>query len=82
MNYIKVQSVEQLNELLDKGKHEFVLLLAGGLLRSSKHISFDGEKYYVLHCIDDTEEQMTAEELMSSNIGTGIKNGAFYCETD
>lgn len=83
MNRIKVQSIEQLNELLDKGKHDYVLLLAGGVLRSSKYITWNGtDTYYVLHLIDDSEEEYTADELMSSNIGTGIKNGALYCETN
>lgn len=82
MNLIKPQSIEHLNELLDKGYTDFFIAL-GGCLRSSKYITWNGtDTYYVLHLIDDSEDEYTAEELMASNIGTAIKNGAFYCETN
>lgn len=81
MNYIKVQSLEHLNKLLEQGEHEYAI--ASGILRSSKYITWNGtDTYYVYHYIDDTEETMTEEELMADNIGSGIRNGSFYCETN
>ena len=81
MNLIKPQSIEHLNELLDKGYTDFVI--ANGIMRSSKYITWNGtDTYYVLHLIDDSEEEYTAEELMADNIGAAIRNGVFYCETD
>ncbi len=80
MNYIKVTSIEHLDELLEKHvSSEFVI--RSGVLRSSKNIQKQCDKYIVYHYIDDTEEVVTAEELMADNIGAAIRNGNFYCET-
>jgi len=32
-------------------------------LRSSKHITYDGSKWYVLNLSDDTEQELTDKEL-------------------
>ena len=78
MKKTQVTSIEQLDKMLEQEQTDFVI--ASGILRSSKHITSDGEKYYVLHLIDDTEEELSAEELMESNIGAAMRNGNFYCE--
>lgn len=80
MKMKQVTSIEQLDQLLEQEQTDFVI--ASGVLRSSKHITSDGEKYYVLHLIDDTEEELTSEELMESNIGAAMRCGNFYCEED
>jgi hypothetical protein len=81
MERIKVTTIEQLDTLIEQGNHDFVI--ASGILRSSKFIEKDGDNlYFVLHLIDDTEEQLTTEELMADNIGSAMRNGTFYCETD
>lgn len=81
MNHIKVKSIEHLNELLDKDNQDFVLTI--GVARSSKHITWNGtDEYYVYHYIDDTEVCLNTEELTSSNIGTAINNGQFFCECE
>lgn len=77
---IKVKSIEHLDELLEQGNEEFVI--ANGIMRSSKHITKDGDTYYIFHLIDSSEEECTAEELMADNIGAAIRNGCFYCEAD
>lgn len=78
----QVKSVNQLKTILADGEtKDFFILLNGGL-RSSKTISFDGDNiFYVLNEIDDTEQVLTEQELMDSditNIGKAINNGAFY----
>lgn len=78
----QVKSVNQLKTILADGEtKDFFILLNFGL-RSSKAISFDGDNiFYVLNEIDDTEQVLTEQELMNSditNIGKAINNGAFY----
>lgn len=78
----QVKSVNQLKTILADGEtKDFFILLNFGL-RSSKAISFDGDNtFYVLNEIDGTEQELTEQELMSSditNIGKAINNGAFY----
>ena len=80
----QVKSVNQLKAILADGEtQDFFILLNGGL-RSSKTISFDGDDtFYVENSIDDTEQELTASELMDSdltNIGKAISNGAFYLD--
>lgn len=80
----QVKSVDQLKTILADGEtKDFFILLNFGL-RSSKAISFDGDNtFYVLNEIDDTEQELTEQELMNSditNIGKAINNGAFYLD--
>lgn len=80
----QVKSVNQLKTILADGEtKDFFILLNFGL-RSSKAISFDGDNtFYVLNEIDGTEQELTEQELMSSdltNIGKAINNGAFYLD--
>jgi hypothetical protein len=80
----QVKSVNQLKTILADGEtKDFFILLHFGL-RSSKAISFDGDNtFYVLNEIDGTEQELTEQELMDSditNIGKAINNGAFYLD--
>lgn len=80
----QVKSVNQLKTILADGEtKDFFILLNFGL-RSSKAISFDGDNtFYVLNEIDGTEQELTEQELMDSditNIGKAINNGAFYMD--
>lgn len=80
----QVKSVNQLKIILADGEtKDFFILLNFGL-RSSKAISFDGDNtFYVLNEIDGTEQELTEQELMNSditNIGKAINNGAFYLD--
>lgn len=78
----QVKSTDQLKTILADGEtKDFFILLNFGL-RSSKAISYDGSStFYVLNEIDGTEQELTGQELMSSeftNIGEAINKGAFY----
>ena len=78
----QVKSTDQLKSILADGEtKDFFILLNFGL-RSSKAISYDGSStFYVLNEIDDTEQELTEQELMNSditNIGEAINKGAFY----
>lgn len=75
----KVENLDRLKELLKDGDgHEFFILLKlGG--RSWKTISIEEDgKFYVEHQIDGSEETLTEIELVKSNIGTALNNGALY----
>jgi len=77
----KVNSVEELKEMIVSGEHDFFMMLNGGL-RSSKWIDFHEGTFFVLNEIDGTEQELTGEELNDrnlTNIGYAINNGAFFC---
>lgn len=79
----KVLSVAHLREMvLENNQHDFFIALKGGL-RSSKQIDIsDDEKLFlIINESDDTEAQLTEDELMDrniTNIGYAITKGAFY----
>ena len=74
----KVESIEQLRELVRNDVQNYVILLAGGLARSSKFI-YEGEdgELWVVNLIDDSECR-----LSDTNIYEAIKKGAFYAEEE
>lgn len=77
----KIESIKQLKDAIEEGHNEFVIF--NGLIRSSKFINFGEEKdFFILHLIDDFEEEVDEEELSDSNIGRAIKNGTFYIDED
>ena len=73
----KVNSIDELKKLVKKGVTDYCIY--NGLFRSSKFIN-EGENkdFFILHLIDDSEEEVSAEELMDSNIGQAINNGCFF----
>jgi len=77
----RIRTIEQLNELAadENGLDCFILL--NGNLRSSKHIRYytDDNSFYVLNLIDDSEQELTEAQILSSdysNIGEAMKKGA------
>jgi len=88
----KITTVKQLISVLstdDRIKDEFKkygeisgeFFISFGALRSSKHISYDGKTLSVFNLIDDSEQNLTVEELMDdvdTNIGTAIRTGNFW----
>lgn len=78
----RISSQEELDNLLtkQKAKHPlscFVQLNFG--LRSSKDISFDDNgDYFIYNLIDDSEETIEHDGLMSSFIGEALDKGALY----
>lgn len=78
----RINSQEDLDDMLEKLKDGrslscFVQLNFG--FRSSKDISFDDNgDYFILNGIDDTEETIEHDSLMSSFIGEALEKGALY----
>jgi len=71
----------ELKELASKDGGEDFYILLNGNMRSSKHISWDGEKFLILHLIDSAEDQLTEEEIMDdsiTNIGKAMSRGVFF----
>ena len=85
-NYKKISTVEDLNQALDEKKHKFILLLAGGLCRSVKRIKYSDKtksSYHIVNEIDGTKQTLASEQLFDeglTNIGRGMRSGAFLCE--
>lgn len=86
MKYKKITNIEELNQALDEKRHDFTLLIAGGLLHSRKRIKYNGKgknEYHVTNHIDGTKQVLTAEQIFDdklTNIGIGMQRGAFLCE--
>ena len=73
----KITTIAQLAAAISAGHHGF--FIHGGLLRSSKHIAYDGDRFSVFNDIDGTTLELTAAQLAThSNIGTAIECGNFY----
>lgn len=73
----KINSIKKLKKFLELNKNEY--FISFGCARSSKFISLESDdKFYVLNYIDSTEEYMTEQELIESNIGKAIQKGMFY----
>lgn len=80
----KVNDCEHLLSFLaDGGRHEFCILLIGGLI-SCKGIALYGEnKFDIWNSIDDTWQTLTKKGLYSkSNIGKAIDDGNFFHQVD
>lgn len=75
----KVNNINHLRQLIDSGVNDF--FISNGIFKSSKYITEGSRKeFYVLHLIDDTEEELFEEELKNNSIGRSINNGTFYYE--
>jgi hypothetical protein len=78
----KIQSLEELKEAAGNGA-DFFILLAGGIARSSKYISYDPteDKFWIWNMIDDSEQSLLAKNVMKKqhgNIGEAIQKGCFF----
>ena len=74
----RITSIEQLKSESLSAETEFALLLNYGLF-SRKTIRYDVNSgiFSVWHHIDDTQQSLTEAEVKKSNIGLGIRKGAF-----
>lgn len=81
----QIRNVEELKQELELEHNEFYIKLPG--CKSSKHITF-GDKdgtFEILNLIDDTTDVIEEYEIWDEevcNIGTAMRNGCFFCETD
>ena len=73
----RITSINQLKQEASK-RAEFALLLNYGIY-SRKTIKYDpaSDVFSVWHHVDDTREKLAETELKKSNIGRGIRKGAF-----
>lgn len=81
-SYVKVTSIDHLQELVSNKTGECWLALQGGL-RSVKYVEYDTDtkRFHVENSIDGTEQSLTRKQIESdeySNIASGIRNGAFW----
>lgn len=81
----KVSNAKDLMAMIAKGKRKYFIVLAGGLARSSKTISYDKKAgvFKVKNEIDGTRQQLTEQQLFDSNItniGKAMNYGAFFAD--
>jgi len=79
----RIKTIGQLKELAKNGLECFILLNGG--LRSSKYISYnpDDNSFYVLNYIDDSEQELTENQLLDSeytNIAEAMEKGALIMD--
>ena len=79
--YTRIDSVDDLREVLAQGMQEFKMVLNHGVF-SRKEIKLEPDgRFWVFNHIDDSEFTLTAEELMDRNvtlIGEAVTKGAFW----
>ena len=78
----KVESIDDLAEILKDGEtKEFFIQLNYGV-RSSKYIALlETKRFWVWNLVDDSEQRLTRKQLMDpnkTNIGLAIEKGALY----
>jgi uncharacterized protein YaaR (DUF327 family) len=78
----QVKSISALKKSISNGAHDFYIQLNYGL-RSSKYLDYSPvtKKFYVTNEIDDTEQELTEQQLMDrtyTNIGYALQHGALY----
>jgi len=80
---IKLKSLETIKQKSIKTGNglDCFIALAGGLMRSSKNIYWNGKKYKILNEIDGTTQNLTEKQIFDeryTNIGKALKVGALY----
>jgi len=79
--YTRIDSVDELRQVLENGRQEFKMLLNFGAF-SRKEIALEPDgRFWVFNLIDDSKCILTAEELMDEGqtlIGKAIGKGAFW----
>jgi hypothetical protein len=88
MNHLKVESIDHLKTLASAQGDDFadfVLLIAGGLARSSKRIIYyhKTDEFYIINEIDESFEEVYAANLdAETNLVAGIQTGSLYAVVD
>lgn len=76
-----INSIEKLDEILLEEPQDFFIALNSGA-KSSKSIFKTSDGFYnILNEIDDSEQQLTKEELFNSDlthVGEAINKNVFY----
>ena len=77
----KIESIKQLKNLAQREKGCDCFIALNGGLRSSKYIKFENGIFYIFNEIDDTEQELTEDELQNvsiTNIGKAINLKSLY----
>lgn len=75
----KIQTLAELKKIASgESSADCFIALAGGIVRSSKDIHYDGKVFEIFHGIDGSTETMTEKQLLKSNIGKALEVGALF----
>lgn len=82
MTFKKIVSLETIKKECKKGSGvDCFISLAGGLMRSSKNIYWNGKTFEILNEIDGTTQNLSEKQLMDeslTHIGKALELGALY----
>lgn len=82
---LPITTIDQLKQEAYKENGDFVeffIVLAGGLAKSYKRISYRPafNEFLIIHEIDESFEEVMEEELLNGTIlGEAMVKGCFYC---
>ena len=79
---VQIKTIRQLKHESMKGARFFLLL--NKFMRSSKWISWDGSKFYIMNEIDGSEQRLTERQIRNpyySNIGLALDKGFLFKES-
>lgn len=76
---VKINSLDELIKAIEDNHTDFFIKF--GIIRSSKYITYNDGIFHIYNEIDDSADDLTAEQLFDeeyTNIGKAIKSGQFY----
>jgi hypothetical protein len=82
---VQVESLDHLKQLAFRENGDYIhfyILLAGGLARSGKRISYRpaSKEFLIIHEIDESDEEVPEGELASrTNLVKAVDKGAMFC---
>ena len=70
----KIKTIDELKQLAENGLECCIILNHGAY--SVKFIQWNVDTFYVYNSIDDSDEELTEEQIMDENIGKAMTMGA------
>jgi hypothetical protein len=78
MNTRQIKNPPQLRRVIENGRHEFCLCLAGGLVSRKTIVMMHNGRFRIVNHIDESVQTLSQEQLYThSNIGEAMRIGAF-----
>lgn len=76
----QIKSLQELKDLASNVDGCDCYIKLNGGFTSSKHITYNENKWYILHLIDDTEECCSDEGLSKNHILEALNKGALFLD--
>lgn len=85
INHIQVENIDHLKQLSYRENGDYIhfyILLAGGLARSGKRISYRpaSKEFLIIHEIDESDEEVPEDQLtLRTSLVEAVEMGAMFC---